>query len=269
MRDDPIITIERILIALIAVLTGVSMYLTMQFGFNSGEEAMGLGLPAVTAAAIALWYIIPGVQNALARRTLLVFALFFSGMDAYTNIGASFAIKENELVGTTNKNEIADNLRNEIATKEDRIKQIQASQAWKSEYTATGAWEAEIKNLEGHFIFKRSKECTDQTLKTTFQHCEKWRSAKAGLANAKARGPLQAEFDALTEQVTKDKASLVDHGGTHVSENATQIERITQLFSFNLQPGEDVKERAYLLMTALLGVVFSIAPAVMSYALRV
>ncbi len=259
--------VERLVLGLIIVMTVVSMYLTAQFGYNSGGLALAIGLPAVTFAAVLLWYMAPLVRSRAQSCALMLFAVFFSLIDAYSNVGASFALKENELVGTANKNEVADNLRTEISRKEKRLAEIQGEQAWKPEYAATGAWEAEIKNLEGHMIFGRSKQCSDQTLKDTFKHCEKWRSAQAGLAYAQGRETLQAEFDHLSAQLKSDKAALVDHGGTHVSETATQIERLTQLLSFDLAPGEDIKEHAYLLMTALLGVVFSVAPAVMSYAL--
>lgn len=260
-------TVARLTFALIVVVTGVSMLLTAQFGYNSGGTVMMIGLPSVTLSAVILWYLAGRLENPAYAYSLMAFAIFFSCIDAYSNIGASFALKENELVSTSNQNEVADNLRTEISRKEKRLKEIQAERAWQPEYTATGAWEAKIKNLEGHFIFKRSKQCTDQTLKDTMAHCTKRQEALAGLALAKARQQLNEEFEQVTAELKADKAALVDHGGTAVSETATQIERLTQLLSLNLRPDDDRKDMAYLLMTALLGVVFSIAPAVLSYAL--
>lgn len=73
------------------------------------------------------------------------------------------------------------------------LEEKKAANPWAASTNAI-ALKAEIANLEGDFIFKRSKQCADVTLPESRQHCAKITSAKSRLGEIEAINQIATDI---------------------------------------------------------------------------
>lgn len=258
---------DRQLAATVAVMTLVSMAWTGFFGWVGGGEYTllcilgAIGLPCISLMSPLLWAS-AGRHMAAGRGKVAIAAMLFGSVfmliDAVTNIGAVFMARQTEIVGATNQNTKAGDLRGEVKRLNDRIASIKGQAAWQTSYLDPAAYDSLIAAAEliRNNEAKRGgcgRLCEDKTKELA--------SLQANKANALQRRALLDEMRGLERELVDVKARSADTQ-TVASAALTQIEKLAQLFTGSLAPTADMKERVYLLITAVLGLVMSIAPAV-------
>ena len=258
----------------VVVSTAVSAGFTGYFGWSFGSVLGAIGLPTISAMVPMLWSLVAVLQvnrRNVAAGVIGVFALFFMIADALTNVGAVFAMRQSEIVGTQNNNLNAANARDQVERIKKRMEEIRARTTWQTDYLSPDAYDHRITALQneterGRNIYQRSKECSNTTLPSSQKVCQAIASAHADKANALRRLELKSEMDQLQQELNAAKVQ-VSETPTVISTTLTQVRKLTSLATLNLDPSDNLQEAGYLVITGLLGLVLAIAPSVGSWAL--
>ena len=258
----------------VVVSTTVSMGLTGYFGWSFGSLLGAIGLPTISAMVPMLWSLVAILQihqRSVAAAIVGFFAVFFMIADALTNVGAVFAMRQAEIVGTQNTNLNAANARDQVERIKARMAEIRARTTWQADYLSPEAYDHRITALQneterGQNIYKRSKQCSDTTVASSQRVCQAIASAHADKANAAKRLELKSEMNQLQQELNAAKVQVAETP-TVISTTLTQVRKLTALATLTLDPDDDQREIGYLVITGLLGLVLAIAPAVGSWAL--
>lgn len=228
------------------VLVICSMYLSGLFGWIIGEGAFPLNLVLAicwgsTPIAVAIMFGLAAEKLHENRLFYTKVYWFFGAVFLIANIGFDYSsasvVREMVAVKATNANTKADDVRTQITNLDARISKMKGEKAWTTEWQAPSVYAAEIENLKGVFIYKRSKECKDQTLADTYELCNKIASKQGDMANAQRRLKLIEELKQL-ESERKDLAA--QSGETeHVANPAlAQVKAIGAWFTGSMDPNK-------------------------------
>lgn len=230
---------DRPLYIVNAVLTACSMSLSAYFGFIIGEGVFPLNivlaaLCASVAFGVSMMFERGAVFDAhgLRRRAVncWIVGMLFAGANAMFDYSSAAALREAVSVAAMNVNNTADTRKSEVKRIEERISEIKRQTAWATTFEAPDAYQAEVDNLQGDGLFKRSKGCTDTTLPDSRAHCAKLASAKSHKAMAEQRQSLAKEMAALDVQLSqaKDTSANTKH---HANPAVAQVRAISAWFT--------------------------------------
>ena len=185
------------------VIVFCSTTLSGYFGWVMGEGAFPLNV------ILALWCgMAPLAVAAIFKRAAIAkengylfaayrawfFGSFFLIANVFFDYSSATVLRDQVSVYATNVNTKADDVREQVKRTRDGIAKLKAEKAWEAPLLSPDAYTAEITNLKGHMIYKRSKGCADQTLSDTFAHCQKIAEAEANKANAERRLVIAQEL---------------------------------------------------------------------------
>ena len=246
-----------------AVLTACSMSLSAYFGYVIGEGVFPLNivlasLCAAVAFGVSMMFERGAVFDAMGLRRRAVncwiVGLLFAGANAMFDYSSAAALRDAVQTAANNINNVADTRKSEVKRIEERIGEIKRQNAWATVFEAPDAYQAEIDNLQGDFLFKRSKQCGDTSLPDSRAHCAKIASAKAHKAMAEQRQGLAKEMAALDVELVKAKNTSADTK-THANPAVAQVRAISAWFTGDRQLNESTSfwggNSIMLLMTVL------------------
>lgn len=210
------------------VFTTGSMVLSGMFGYLTAEGVFGLNLIlAAIFAAVAFglaWSVeqraysiaIGDITMGKIMAVIAVPCLVFNTIADYSSAAAVRNIVATK-IGDMNR--VTNDKVGEVKRLETRLDEIKAQTAWKTTYLSPDAYSSEIDNLQGDFLFKRSKGCTDTSLPDSRAHCAKIASAKAHKSMAEERQRLDREVNEIGLQLAKAKEAS---GTVTTHANATE-----------------------------------------------
>lgn len=224
----------------------VAVLMTVEFGRSmSALHAGAMGLLTVLAALMwpeidRLWrtkrYGVAGFLGAL--------GVVFVAVELFSHIGYTVGhrVRDTEETGVQNArfqmagDEVADGQRN-LAMWRTHLEKLQAEQPWVATVSADGL-RAELANLEGDFIFKRSKQCTDVTLPDSRKHCDRVAEVRTRIGLAEAKDDLTKKIEATQRLVSsgREKARSTEFRSSKI---VSQTKFVSQLVTQEIEPGQE------------------------------
>lgn len=239
------------------------MCLSSYFGFVIGEGVFPLNfvlaaLCAAVAYAVSIMFERGAVFQAHNLRGRAVNCWIVGMLFAISNVmmdySSAAALRDAVQTAANNINNVADTRKSEVKRIEERIGEIKRQNAWATVFEAPDAYQAEIDNLQGDFLFKRSKQCGDTSLPDSRAHCAKIASAKAHKAMAEQRQVLAKEMATLDVELVKAKNTSAETK-THANPAVAQVRAISAWFTGDKQLNENTSfwggNSIMLLMTIL------------------
>ena len=230
---------DRPLYIINAVLTACSMSLSSYFGWVIGEGVVPLNfvlaaLCAAVAYAVSIMFERGAVFQAHGMHSRAVNCWIIGVLFAISNVmmdySSAAALRDAVQTAATNINNVADTRKSEVKRIEERIAEIKRQTAWATVFEAPAAYQAEIDNLQGDFLFKRSKQCGDTSLPDSRAHCAKIASARAHKAMAEQRQSLAKEMAGLDVDLSKAKNTSAETK-THANPAVAQVRAISAWFT--------------------------------------
>lgn len=237
-RDD-----DRELKWINIVFVNGSMVLTAYFGWTLGEDIFVLGvILALLFAAISRAAPLLTKYSAeyLANGSLRVagicgcFAALFFLADVLTNFGSAAAIREQNIVSATNKNNVASDIRNEVKRLQKRISDIQSQTAWQTKYLAPDAYDGLIASAQlARDNEAKRKYCGRKCELKTAELAE----LQANKANAERRLALKSEMVQLEKELVAAKLKAAETP-TVASAALSQVKKLAGLLTLSTNPDE-------------------------------
>lgn len=215
------------------------MSLSSYFGWVIGEGVVPLNfvlaaLCAAVAYAVSIMFERGAMfqANGLRSRAVncWVIGVLFAISNCMMDYSSAAALRDAVQTAATNINNVADTRKSEVKRIEERIAEIKRQTAWATVFEAPAAYQAEIDNLQGDFLFKRSKQCGDTSLPDSRAHCAKIASAKAHKAMAEQRQGLAKEMAQLDVDLSKAKNTSAETK-THANPAVAQVRAISAWFT--------------------------------------
>jgi len=253
-------------------LTIGSMGFTAYFGWTAGGDMLwacllGAFVGALMSFCSPLLWKETGVKQHQGRpqvaAILGIFAAMFLIVDAVTNVGAVFAMRQSEIVGSQHQTSLAGDARNEVQRLESRIAEIREQTAWKTTYLAPEAYDSLIEAAE---LVRANEEKRGGCGPLCEQKTKEKAELEANRANAMHRQALKAEMVTLESELVDAKAQVHDTP-PKVSAVWTQVEKLAAMATLDIDPSQTTKETAYLLITGFFGLATSIGAAILSWAI--
>lgn len=201
-------------------------------------------LPVVAFALMARNY------RSLAVLVLIIYAGGF-GANFFSNYGLSAAVFKGNIIAADNANLLFDDARAKVIRLRKRDGELTAQINWKPKaggevWLAPKAYDdliegAKQKAEHGRNIFKRSKGCTDTTVKSSEVVCQLIKSLRATKENAIARNGLIEERKQIRAEL-KEAEQIASTRPKEMSIAANQSEYLARLFTQSLDPEQQVKD---------------------------
>lgn len=230
------------------IFTLVSAALSGLFGYLLAEGVMGLNvlLAALFAAfafglawAVALRAFSIATGDRMMVHIMTVCAVPLLLLNTIADYSSAAAVRNIVATRIGDQNRVTNDKVGEVKRIEKRLAEIKSG--WKTTYLSPDAYQAEIDNLQGDFLFKRSKGCTDTSLPDSRAHCAKIASAKAHKSMAEQRQKEDKEAYDLGIQLAAAKeasAGVVTHA--NATEAATRAFVSWALLTRNLSDDNTV-----------------------------
>lgn len=234
---------DRPLYVVNAVLTACSMSLSGYFGYIIGEGVFPLNfvlsaLCAAVAFGVSMMFERGAMFSAAGMRgravNCWIIGAFFALANCMFDYSSAAALRDAVATAAANQNNAADTRKGEVKRIEERIAEIERQTAWKTTFEAPEAYSAEIENLQGDFLFRRSKQCGDTSLPDSRAHCAKIATAKAHKAMAEQRQQLAKERAQLDVELVGAKNSSVATK-LHSNPATAQVRAISAWFTGDRQ----------------------------------
>lgn len=196
------------------ILCGVFGYLTLQhvFPLNYILAALFGVVPLAMSLAIEKRAYDETIGDSSISKPLLVLSIICGAFVGIADYSSAVAMRDIVAAQLGDMNRVTTDKVGEVKRIEKRIAEIKGG--WKTTYLSPDAYQAEIDNLQGDFLFKRSKGCTDTSLPDSRAHCAKIASAKAHKSMAEQRQKEDKEAYDLGIQLAAAKeasAGVVTH----------------------------------------------------------
>ncbi len=187
------------------ILCGVFGYLTLQHvtPLNFILAAIFGVVPFAMSLAIEKRAYDMTIGDHSLARPLLVLAVLCGAFVGVADYSSAVAMRDIVAAHLGDQNRVTADKVGEVTRIEKRLAEIRGG--WKTTYLSPDAYQAEIDNLQGDFLFKRSKGCTDTSLPDSRAHCAKLASAKAHKSMAEQRQKEDKEAYELGIQLASAK----------------------------------------------------------------
>ncbi|MEQ1652507.1 MAG: hypothetical protein ABL897_08475, partial [Hyphomicrobium sp.] len=156
-------------------------------------------------------------------RPLLVLSVLCGVFVGVADYSSAVAMRDIVAAHLGDQNRVTNDKVGEVKRIEKRIAEIKSG--WKTNYLSPDAYQAELDNLQGDFLFKRSKQCGDTSLPDSRAHCAKIASAKAHKSMAEQRQKEDKEAYELGIQLASAKEASAG-----VTTHANPTEAATKAF---------------------------------------
>lgn len=254
---------------------GFGVWMTFEFGramSNAHAGAMAL----LTILVALMWSDIDKLWRGKRRILagfLTVLGVLFVGVEFFSHIGYTVGhrIRDAEETGVQNArfqmagDEVVDNRKN-LDLWRKNLAELQAQQPWVATVTADGL-RAELANLTGDFVFKRSKQCTDVTLPDSRKHCDQIADVKTriGLAEQKARLTERIEATQRLLSGARQEAKTTEF---RTSPIVAQVKFASQIATGELEPGQAALTWTQILIAFGIALVTTFVPPVALFLAR-
>lgn len=187
------------------ILCGVFGYLTLQhvFPLNYILAVIFGVVPFAMSLAIEKRAYDMTIGDHSLVKPLMVLAVLCGAFVAVADYSSAVAMRDIVAAHLGDMNRVTHDKVGEVTRIEKRIAEIKGG--WKTNYLSPDAYQAEVDNLQGDFLFKRSKGCTDTSLPDSRAHCAKLASAKAHKSMAEQRQKEDKEAYELGIQLASAK----------------------------------------------------------------
>jgi len=263
--------------------TVVAALMTFYVGWQLGGESkfacilIGSGLAAITVGVSILLNFVEIANRAGATgiaRGVFAFWAICVAAEYFThtafNVGHRAQNVDTATMQTTKYDDVRSQLSEEANKRtflEKRLADLQEGKGAGSGWVSTkpvAAWQAEIGNMEGDRIYKRSKQCANVTIPESRAFCDKLTAARANLAAAAEMQTIQDQL-ALTEKALKETRTA--SAGTKKGESVAfeQTKMVASLATFDLAPSAAAIAWANMGIGAFLSLIFSFAATVFNF----
>ena len=237
---------------------GVSCGFTAYFGYiTAGDDAFARYFNAAGGALISLavpifFLLVSYAEHRGARVPLNIFltcGILFGLMDAGSNTGALFAMREGSRLQATHANNTAQDVR-------QRLQRLETREATLLEKTANvKAWR-DTRSIEANIADLVAKQEREAGRGGCGSRCEaindQLRQEREELAVSKAIEAANAELAAVRKQISAIRAEVKETPGK-VSPIDVITSKIGNIAAWDLSPDKSVQEFVYLLITLVLG----------------
>lgn len=263
--------------------TLIAALMTFYVGWQLGGESkfasllIGSGLAAVTVLVSILLNFVEIASRAglkTVARAVFGFWLICVAAEYFTHTAFNVSHRAHNVdtaaIQTTKYDDVRAQAGEEASKRaflEKRLAEIEEGKGAGSGWVSTkpvAAWEAEIGNMEGDRIFKRSKQCSNVTIAESRAFCDKLKDMKANLAAAKDMEKVQDQL-AMTEKALKETRTA--SAGTQKGESVAfeQTKMVASLATFDLAPSAAAIAWANMGIGAFLSLIFSFAATVCNF----
>jgi hypothetical protein len=260
------------------LVSGASAVTTAVFAWSqSSSFAIQLAWVAFfVTCSLGSDYIMLFVRDAWARRdrvlaSYLTFgAVFLFATNLLSNVGGVGWQRKTEMAATQYVSQVAVDDRSKVSTTNAaldlinrKIAETEASlkstEQWSTVVSAQGL-EIAIKNMEGDFIYKRSKGCSNVTLPESRQFCDKLAGMKARVGDVQVASSLRDELKELMARQEKViTASAASGKSFRPSANLEQAGLFAGIATVSLEPDKASVEWTFLGVAIFVGFMMCIA----------
>lgn len=207
------------------ILCGVYGYLTLQHVWPLNYFMAGIFgiVPLAMSWVIEKRAYDTTIGDFELARPLLALATICGIFVAIADYSSAVAMRDIVAAHLGDMNRVTNDKVGEVARLEKRINELKGG--WKTTYLSPDAYQAELDNLTGDGLYKRSKGCTDTTLPDSRAHCAKIASAKAHKSMAEQRQKEDKEVYEIGMQLAAAKEASAG-----VTTHANPTEAATKAF---------------------------------------
>lgn len=256
----------------------VSCGFTAYFGYTTaGDSFFAKYLNAAGGILISLcvptffWLFSMSERFGSGVRTnvFLGLALLFGVLDAGSNAGALFAMREGSRLNARHSTAVAQDARGQVAKLTTEVDRLRGEIESRATLKEPAAYDAEILRLKntadrGSNVWQRTKQCTDTTLEVSEKVCQAIAVAMESRAEAERKVRLEELYATNLQALTAAKASAEEKPGK-VSPIDVISSKIGAVATWSLEPGRNTQEFVFLLMTITLGSALTIVSGGLGY----
>lgn len=264
------------LMIMCSILTATAGYMLGGADYSTKSIIFALVFGVVTIGAGLL---LPFVELAFGRSFIVGCGVLMAWIGFTTGefVGHVMVVagqRHSQIDTATHKDQVKLDKRADIASNEDLAKTLRqrktdlelgkgAGAGWSSTRTPE-AWQADIKNLEGDQIYKRSKSCTDVTKPDSRAFCDRLTELKANLAAANSMASVEEQLLATNRKLENlRQEAAIQPGGDSVAR--TQSDVMASLLTISLEPDGKAKKWSNLGIEIFFAFLMTIGPMSLIY----
>lgn len=263
--------------------TVIAALMTAYVGWQLGGESrfasilIASGLAAVTVGVSILLNFVDLANRAGAKtvaRAVFGFWVICVGAEYFTHTAFNVSHRAQNVDTATTQTTRYDDVRSQAAEEankrlflEKRLADLQEGKGAGTGWVSTkpvAAWQAEIGNMEGDRVFKRSKSCGNVTVAESRSFCDRLKDMRANLAAAVEMQTVQDQL-ALTEKALKETRTVSAETKKGESVAFEQTKMVASLATFDLAPSASAIAWANMGIGAFLSLIFSFAATVFNF----
>ena len=259
--------------------TVIAACMTASFGWSLGGDEftakvlIALGLALVTVLVAKLLSAIDIEWRAGNKKVagwLLVAWCVGVGVEYFSHIGFTVGHRSSDVQKASLQTTVytdtrggLDEAKSRVAFFEKRLSELKGGEGWSST-RPVAAWQADIANLEGDFLYKRSKQCANVTQPDSRAFCDRLKELRANLATAEEHAKTTAMLVAARNGLDKARSAAVE---VKKGDSAafSQTEMVAQVATWSLAPSAAAMHWANISVGAIISLVFSFAATLCNF----
>lgn len=201
--------------------------------------------------------------------------VFCLAVELVTHMGYTFGQRHenvtkalHQTVAYQEQQEALEEAKRSRAMFERRLGELIQANGWSATVTADGL-RADLANMEGDQIFRRSRQCADVTRPDSRAFCDRRAQIQSRIAIVEERSKLQEQIEATKRVLDRqrDKTASTDLGNSAVVE---QSRSFAKLLTMNLRPDADSTDWVKIILGVMLAIVtVLLAPASLETAFKI
>ena len=261
------------------LFTVIAALMTFSFGYSLGGDdkiacwLIGVGLAAVTVLVSILLNFVDIAWRSESRPVAGAIFAFWAvcvAVEYFSHVGFTVGHRTSDVQKASTQTTVyedtrggLDEAKSRVSFFEKRLLDLKGGEGWSSSRPAA-AWQADIANMEGDHLYKRSKQCANVTQPDSRAFCDRLKELRANLATAEEHAKTTAMLAAARTGLDKARASAVEvkKGDSAVY---SQTAMVAQIATGSLAPTATALQWAGIGIGAFISLVFSFAGTVCNF----